>query len=73
MVIAGRAGLQIRPAGLASKVTTAEANVSFKMKDLRGNDKKADKKPEVKDEPKDDEPKDEAAPKGKRKKRAKRR
>ncbi len=61
------------PAGLASKVTTAEVNVSFKMKDLRGNDKKADKKPEVKDEPKDDEPKDEAAPKGKRKKRAKRR
>ncbi len=58
------------PAGLASKVTTAEVNVSFKMKDLRGSDTKK------KAEPKEDanEPKEDAAPaKGKRKKRAKRR
>ncbi len=58
------------PAGLASKVTTAEVNVSFKMKDLRGGDTK--KKAEPKEEA--NEPKEDAAPaKGKRKKRAKRR
>jgi len=59
------------PAGLASQVTTAEVNVSFKMKDLRGGDtKKAEKKPEVKDEPKEDEA---AAPaKAGKKKRRKR-
>jgi hypothetical protein len=55
------------PGGLASQVTTAEINVSFKMKDLRGGDtKKAEKKPEVKDEPKEE------APAGKAKKRRKR-
>ena len=50
------------PGGLSSQVTTAEINVSFKMKDLRGGEKKA--------EPKKEEPKqEEAAPaKGKRKK-----
>ena len=59
------------PAGLASKVTTAEINVSFKMKDLRGGDTK---KAEKKEEPKVEEPKEDAAPaKGKRKKRAKKR
>ena len=54
------------PAGLASQVTTAEVNVSFKMKDLRGGEtKKAEKKEEVKDDPKED-----AAPaKGKKKRR----
>ena len=58
------------PAGLASKVTTAEINVSFKMKDLRGGDTK---KAEKKEEPKVEEPKEDAAPaKGKRKRRAKR-
>ena len=41
------------PGGLSSQVTTAEINVSFKMKDLRGNEKKAaPKKEEPKDEPK---------------------
>ena len=58
------------PAGLASQVTTAEVNVSFKMKDLRGNDKKAEPK---KEEPKAEEPKEDAPAKGKKKKRAKRR
>ena len=57
------------PSGLASQVTTAEVNVSFKMKDLRGGEKKAEKKPEVKDEPKDEPA---AAPAGKAKKRRKR-
>ena len=33
------------PGGLSSQVTTAEINVSFKMNDLRGNDKKAAAKP----------------------------
>ena len=57
------------PAGLASQVTTAEVNVSFKMKDLRGGDtKKAEKKPEVKEEPKEEE-KAPAAGKKKRRKR----
>ena len=42
------------PGGLSSQVTTAEINVSFKMKDLRGGEKKA--------EPKKEEPKEEAAP-----------
>ncbi len=56
------------PGGLSSQVTTAEVNVSFKMKDLRGNDKKA--------EPKKEEPKEEekAPAKGKKKgKKGKRR
>ena len=56
------------PGGLSSQVTTAEINVSFKMKDLRGGEKKA--------EPKKEEPKqEEAAPaKGKKKvKKGKRR
>ena len=54
------------PGGLASQVTTAEINVSFKMKDLRGNDKKA--------EPKKEEPKeDNASAKGKKGKKGKRR
>ena len=46
----------------SSQVTTAEINVSFKMKDLRGGEKKA--------EPKKEEPKEEekAPAKGKRKK-----
>ena len=50
------------PGGLSSQVTTAEINVSFKMKDLRGGEKKA--------EPKKEEPKEEekAPAKGKRKK-----
>ncbi len=43
------------PTGASSNVATAEINVSFKMKDLRGNDKKkADAK---KEEPKKEEPK----------------
>ena len=52
------------PGGLASQVTTAEINVSFKMKDLRGGDSKK------KAEPKKEEPKEEekAPAKGKRKK-----
>ena len=52
------------PGGLASQVTTAEVNVSFKMKDLRGGDSKK------KAEPKKEEPKEEekAPAKGKRKK-----
>ncbi|WP_405341983.1 tandem-95 repeat protein [Fibrobacter sp.] len=58
------------PAGLASQVTTAEVNVSFKMKDLRGNEKKAEPK---KEEPKAEEPKEDAPAKGKKKKRSKRR
>ena len=55
------------PGGLSSQVTTAEINVSFKMKDLRGGEKKA--------EPKKEEPKqEEAAPaKGKKAKKGKRR
>jgi hypothetical protein len=57
------------PNGLASQVTTAEINVSFKMKDLRGGDTK--KKAEPKEEPKAEEPKEEA-PAGKAKKRRKR-
>ena len=48
------------PGGLASQVTTAEVNVSFKMKDLRGGDTKK------KAEPKKEEEK--APAKGKRKK-----
>ena len=45
------------PGGVYSKVTTAEVNVTFKMKDLRGNEKKAEpKKDEPKDEPKEDKP-----------------
>ena len=51
------------PGGLSSQVTTAEINVSFKMKDLRGNEKKAV-------EPKKEEPKEEAAPAAKGKKKA---
>ncbi len=58
------------PAGLASKVTTAEVNVSFKMKDLRGGDTK--KKAEPKEEPKAEEPKEDSPAKGKAKKRRKR-
>ena len=50
------------PGGLSSQVTTAEINVSFKMKDLRGGEKKAEPK---KEEPKEDE---KAPAKGKRKK-----
>ena len=52
------------PGGLASQVTTAEINVSFKMKDLRGGDSKK------KAEPKKEEPMEEekAPAKGKRKK-----
>lgn len=42
------------PGGLFSKVETAEINVSFKMKDLRGGEKKKDDK---KDEKKDDDKK----------------
>ena len=57
------------PAGLSSQVTTAEVNVSFKMKDLRGNEKKAEPK---KEEPKV-ESKDAAAPAKGKKKRSKRR
>jgi hypothetical protein len=55
------------PGGLASQVTTAEVNVSFKMKDLRGGQKKA--------EPKKEEPKEEekAPAKGKKGKKGKRR
>ena len=57
------------PGGLASQVTTAEVNVSFKMKDLRGNS--APKKAE----PKKEEPKEEekAPAKGKKGKKGKRR
>ncbi len=55
------------PAGLASKVTTAEVNVSFKMKDLRGGDTK--KKAEPKEEPKAEEPKEDSPAKGKKKRR----
>ena len=57
------------PGGLASQVTTAEVNVSFKMKDLRGNS--APKKAE----PKKEEPKEEekAPAKGKKAKKGKRR
>jgi len=45
------------PGGVYSKVTTAEVNVTFKMKDLRGGEKKAEaKKDEPKDEPKEDKP-----------------
>ncbi|WP_298770236.1 tandem-95 repeat protein [uncultured Fibrobacter sp.] len=56
------------PGGLSSQATTAEVNVSFKMKDLRGNDKKAEPK---KEEPKED---DKAPAKGKKKgKKGKRR
>lgn len=58
------------PGGLASQVTTAEINVSFKMKDLRGGDSKK------KAEPKKEEPKEEemAPAKGKKKgKKGKRR
>ena len=55
------------PGGLSSQVTTAEINVSFKMKDLRGGEKKA--------EPKKEEPKEEekAPAKGKKAKKGKRR
>jgi hypothetical protein len=42
------------PGGLYSKPETAEINVTFKMKDLRGSEEPAAKK---KDEPKDDEDK----------------
>lgn len=49
------------PGGLYSQVTTAEVNVSFKMKDLRGG-KKAEAK---KEEPKKEEPKA-SAKKGKK-------
>ncbi|WP_297702018.1 tandem-95 repeat protein [uncultured Fibrobacter sp.] len=57
------------PGGLASQVTTAEVNVSFKMKDLRGGDTKK------KAEPKKEEPKEEekAPAKGKKGKKGKRR
>ena len=51
------------PGGLSSQVTTAEINVSFKMKDLRGGEKKA--------EPKKEEPKQEEAAPAKGKKKAK--
>ena len=50
------------PGGVYSKVTTAEVNVTFKMKDLRGNEKKAEPK---KDEPAEEE--DKAPAKGKKK------
>ena len=53
------------PGGLASQVTTAEINVSFKMKDLRGGDTKK------KAEPKKEEPKEEYAAPAKGKKKAK--
>ena len=53
------------PGGVYSKVVTAEINVTFKMKDLRGN---SSPKPEAKkDEPKDDD-EDKAPANGKKKK-----
>ena len=57
------------PGGVFSKVETAEVNVTFKMKDLRGGEKKPAPKAE---EPKKDEPKeDKADKKGKKKKKKK--
>ncbi len=55
------------PGGLASAVTTAEINVSFKMKDLRGGKKVESKK----EEPKKEEPKAEEPAKGKKGKKGK--
>ena len=47
---------KVRDAGGAvSQPATAEVNVSFKMKDLRGNEKAADKKDDSKDDSKDKE------------------
>jgi len=54
------------PGGLSSRVTTAEVNVSFKMKDLRGNAKKAEAK-------KDDKKEEEKASTKKKSRRNKRR
>ncbi|MCQ2096573.1 MAG: tandem-95 repeat protein [Fibrobacter sp.] len=54
------------PAGASSNVATAEINVSFKMKDLRGGDKK--KEDVKKDEPKKDEKPAKGGKKGGKKK-----